>query len=547
MYSRVLHVINVTPMAMNSIRNIILLYLLFLTGAQTSAQSIKGEVSYVTDSHVYLKWSPTQGLEVSDSLKLDETYFPVIAKSSVSLVLERRNHPFEVGELISFEWTVLPEKTAAAATSVEDLLNEVNPVQVVEDEDLDNETSKYSNSTMLRLSSTALSNFASNSAYMIRTSERGYLSSSWSKGTTQHILDFRGTLRQYQYSKGTDMRTNLYQASYLFKTKGYEAQLGRFMPRFAGALGAVDGGRISWKGPAQFHAIAGFRPNYFDHSLQLDQPLIGGFLSTPRGLGKGHWNATAGWVTYYAPDSVGVRGVDRSVLYQQLSGQLSDKVSVYAALEWDAFQQLEGKSATWNIQPLATYISVQYAVKKGQRLFFSYDNRAPRIFYRQFDMELEQLLFDLGTQQGFRTRYSARLNPKINLGISATYRKQSTSAEPFILYNAYLRTNKFILPGHIYASWTHSRNSSFSTQIAQVNYQNKWGDLGSWKIYSRYLHYQYPGSTFIRSDRIYFGGQLTFQWNALSANLRSEISYRDEVLYPTIITGITYRFKSKQK
>lgn len=530
---------------------LLLLFLCF--AAKSQAQVQHGEVTYVSAAHLYVQWEDADAFVGADSLLIDGTPHFIVARSTRSVVVEKGAQEFAVGALLTIAPVGVPVPSAPESTEPTDgsALDQgaldANTAAEATEPETEKKREKPSNSLRGRVGTSLLANLDGGTS-MLRTSHRLDLGADLQTGALAQSVDLRGTLRQYTTSKDSYWRRNIFQASYSLEGKNVEAQLGRFVPKFAGAMGAMDGMRMSYNGPVALHVLGGFRPNYQTYGFQLDQPMYGVFASTPRVLGGIKLYATMGWANYLATDISGTRGTDRSMLYQQVSLQLAPKVQWFTSLEWDLFKQPENSSAQWGLFPTAVYSSLRFKTGSKHQWFVSYDNRAPRIFYRQFDAELEQLLFDLGTQQGARARYLYAPNKYVRLSSSLTYRKQSTATQGFFLMNASLRVqNDAPSPVSVLLNFTSSQNSSYSVQIVQASVQQNTAKYGEIKAYSRYLHYGYTGATVQASDRMYVGAQWGSQWHGIAASLKTEASFRNGAFLPTIFADLTYRFKTAHR
>lgn len=547
-------VTNATQTAMINWRTLLFLILSLSSASELYAQSQQGKVTYVTQSHYYIRLEGVEVPSALDSLQVGDLWVKVVAQNGAALVVEQGTLQLSAGDEVA---VVFPSVEVSAPTeSLVDQTDEVfletpvmeqevlNPAELTQREEL---KAWQSTEARGRLTTDFYGTQGSGNQ-MARTSQRASFQGNTSLAYGRLSVEALGTQRQY-FSKGLwEHRRNIYQASVALETRDLQVSLGRQIPRNAGSLGAFDGVSATYSKGLSVQFIAGYRPDFVDFSTRTDQPLWGAFVSTPSSFGRMKLRGTAGLATYYGTDTASVLGVDRAMLFGQWSAQLTERVDWYSAVELDTYAKPEGQAVQRVLRPTGVYTSLNIRMTDRDRLFVSYDTRAPRIFYQQFDNELEQLLFDLGTQQGVRLRYSRRHNERLFLGAMATYRKQSTQTDGFILMNAYARMKQpFGAPGSLYAGLTYSQNASFNTAVGQLNYRQNFGKANSWMLYSRYLHYAYPGATVAASDRFYAGGQLLVQWADWQGVVRLESSIREGAVLPGIQAGITYRFKKNSK
>lgn len=542
MFSRVMRVTNVTPMAMNrGMRTSILFFAILLTKIGFAQQA---EVSYQSSSHLYLKVDDGARFDV-DSLEIDGHWLPVIATSSRSVVVEKKELDFETGAIFTVR---LPEVEGADLTPElpldQEAVNEEVQVNVSGDPLAEVEKKEVSQHFRARLGSDYYANWANGDA-MQRTAQR--FSLSYDRGHPdrgQFTWNSRGIARQYLSDGNT--RWNMYELSGSYEQNALKATLGRQVPRFAASLGSIDGMTLTAKTPLQLHAIAGYRPNYQNFGLQMDQPVFGVFVSNPVPWSKRKVTSSLGWATFMGTDASGAKGIDRQLIYSQWSIVWNQKLSLHSSFELDTYQKFDGGNVERKIVPTGVFASLNYRLSKNARLFLSYDNRAPRIFYQQFDAELEQLLFNLGIQQGYRLRYSHRVNQHLRLSLSGTVRSQSTSPSAFSMLSIQAR---YRLPiskmGSFYAQFSTSSAPSYTTQISLIQYRNTWGEHGNYRIYLRQLHYGYEGAAIATSDRIYFGAETSRRFADLEAFTRLELSSRNGQIYPGVQIGMNYRIRKK--
>ena len=521
--------------------------ILFLAGTIHSAgQSIEAVISYQTSQHFYLKVNQASALEV-DSVFLQEQWLTVVAASSQSLVVEKKSISLLNGASISF----LPSsKTPSSVPQVPEVtLTEALEVPMTPESEVSTVLApvKFKSEYRGKIGYDFYSAWDTDRNPLLRSAQRWGLSSGVVAGNHQLNASIRGTARQYYAKPSSDLRWNIYEATLVYQNPLGVLQVGRQVPRYASSLGSLDGISVSVKLPLLLHFITGYRPDYQSFGMNTNQDMYGVFISTPKPLGKRNVYGSVGVASFYGLSDQGVRGMDRRLLYQQISANLSNKLSWFSSMEWDTYIHPEGQAPESVLKLTGLYASLNYQSSKRGRFFASFDNRSPRIFYQQFDHELEQLLFDLGIQTGFRLRYSHRVSSSLNLSSGVTYRKQSTSDTPFgsILFS--LRWKPwFTKQGHLTLNGTASSNSNYSTQIAQIQYSDRHSSGLYWQTYARYLHYQYPGASVSQSDRLYLGMQGSKTWKAVELFVRLEGSIRNNQWYPGVHCGVNYLFTPRK-
>lgn len=536
---KALLVTNAIRMGMNKLVTFLLILFCAVSTA-VKGQSEHAILTYQSAQHLYLKMNV--GTQTLDSLQVNGSWLKVIATSSSSVVVENRGLDLENGTTIS----ILRPTITPAEPVEEETFNEVVAV-TTEVEPVSAEIKKVTakREYRARIGSDYYASFGDGSS-MQRLAER------FSVHLNQYSEDFglsvssRGISRQYLDQGSTSNRWNLYELQSRLEYKKTALQLGRSVPRYAASLGALDGLTATVNLPLRLHVFSGYRPDYKSFGIDRSAGMFGVFVETPKPLGTMNFTSSLGWSSMNGVDSQGIKGIDRQLIYHQMSLEFTKRLSLYHALEIDTYQKLDGSVAETIFRPTGWYTSLNFRATDKTRFFLSYDTRAPRVFFQQFDAELEQLLFNLGIQQGLRLRYNQRLNSVMSLGAQLTWRSQSNTATPFVMGSANVRiASPFSTYGSFYGSVSVANNSSYSTQVVQMQYRDQWNERLRYRTYLRYLNYDYPGSSQAQSARFYSGVEASRTWKSIEGFTRIEASVRNASLYPGIQLGLTYRIKSQ--
>lgn len=532
-------VTNVIQMGMNRLA-ILLLIGFCAVSATVKGQSEPAVLTYQSAQHLYLKMKI--GTEGIDSLQVNGMWLKVVAVSSTSVVLENQGLNIENGTTVS----ILRPQIAAEEPIEEETFNEPVSVTTVV-EPISAEVPKVSakREYRARIGSDYYASFGDGSS-MQRMAERFSINFSQRREEIGISVSSRGISRQYLDQGSTNTSWNLYELNSTFEYKKTTLQLGRSVPRYAASLGALDGLTTTVNLPLRLHVFSGYRPDYKSFGIDRSAGMFGVFVETPKPLGTMNFTSSLGWSSMNGVDSQGIKGIDRQLIYHQMSLEFTKRLSLYHALEIDTYQKLDGSVAEAIFRPTGWYTSLNFRATEKTRFFLSYDTRSPRVFFQQFDAELEQLLFNLGIQQGLRLRYNQRLTSAISLGAQLTWRSQSNAATPFLMGSANLRiASPFSTHGSFYGSISVANNSSYSTQVVQMQYRDHWNERLRYRTYLRYLNYDYPGSSQAQSARVYSGVEASRTWKSIEAFTRIEASVRNARWYPGIQLGLTYRIKSQ--
>lgn len=540
MFLRVPHVINAIPTAMNRILSALIFFILFSFGLR--AQNGQVEVSYITTQHVYLKLG---GLEQRpDSVQINKVWLKVVATSSQSIVLENKGLQLSKGVMVDFAFPQREPEHIAKEPLKDAIANEQVEVEVAVEDVLKPASIKGKHALRGRFTTDYFGSFSPDQS-VHRFAQRMNVYASQEKGAHGYSFSTRGIAREYINGSGTPLRWNLYEMNARYKHALGEVLLGRSVPRFAASFGAIDGVAVTVHMPVNIHVLAGYRPDFQTFGLDLGSGMQGVFLSMPAPKGSMNFKSSLGWANMMGTDASGNKGIDRQIIYQQMSMQLLKNVTWYSSLELDTYSPaLSGTS----LKATGIYASLNYKLSKAGNLYLSYDSRGPRVFYQQFDAALEQALFDMGIQQGYRVRYSHRFGARTFVGVNGTIRSQSTSTTPFSMMGVSLRYRiPSVTNAHISAQFSTSKNASYGTRIGQIQYRTVLGKQGYYRAYARYLGYRYAGSVPAQSDRVYLGGELAKSIKGLEFFTRTELSFRAQQVYPGVQAGLTYRFNTKKK
>ncbi len=429
---------------MNKIHSLIFfLVLLFTTGIGTSmlkAQNQitkplrKGEVTYVSAKHVYLRFDSTKNLHIGDTVFIGspEKLIPalvIVNKSSISTVCD-----LLPGRKVVKKQAVLARQTNTAAILMKD---KSNIVRKEKQKTTTPSTSKKIAETEIKVKGKSTTDYRKRQRIRGRISAASYSSlyGDRMRNRLRYTFSLRGenikqkplsvdiytSLRQPLYTKADSNSTRLkfkemlriYRLGMSYNTDKWSISGGRIMDRRVSNIGAIDGLLAGRRfGNWEAGGVIGLRPDYRDYSFNPGRLQFGGYIgyTKDRTSGRG-----------YAQSILGVfeqrqhNRTDRRFLYLQHSGTLTPKINLYGSMEIDLFQRVKGVAQnTFNLTNV--FVNVSYRISRKFSISTGYDNRRQILYYETYRDYIDSLL-ERETRQGMRLRVQYR--PIRRLSISA--------------------------------------------------------------------------------------------------------------------------------
>jgi hypothetical protein len=416
---------------------------------------LTGEVSYVTSSNVYVKFSSTAQIEPGDTLYVqnnEKSWQPgltVTNKSSISCVcvpfpgqafakgdqvLARISE--KVSELIQKQDTTEDKKQVTALKEPE---NEKRS-KVPERKEWEEVKAHQVTGRISASSYTRLKDFETISEPQLRYTFS--LQGQQLQGSDIHFesyLSFRHQLNHWEeVNRYFNQAFKVYNLSASLVKPKYTVTMGRKVNRSISNIGAADGLQFNYRlKNLTLGSVLGTRPDISDYGLNLSLPQVGVFVEHADNSESGQIRTTLGFFEQRSG-----RNTDRRFLYIQHSNSRIPNLYLFGSMELDLYKKLENV-ASGDFRLTSLYASARYRFNRQYSIYLSYDNRQNVIYYETFKSSIDQLI-EQETRQGFRLRFVARPFRLVSIGLSGTYRYQKNNLKP--TSNAHLYVNFSRLP-----------------------------------------------------------------------------------------------------
>lgn len=441
---------------MDAVRLVVaLIAIYFLCPFEMNGQQyepLDGNVSYVSNTHVYAKFQNTSSIEIGDTLSILAEgkwvkSLVVKQKSSTSCVTVNLGTSLvSVGTKVQF----YPKKKIHNDTVVEVPLNTIDTIapnaiillDTLSQDDVTPSISKrQTTSGRITLSTNASLNPGDEENYQrIRAAF-----SLNTKNIHASPLSF-STYVTYRHRFGIDQsETQFYDDFKILSlvlqyapTDKYSLSLGRKTNPYVTNIGSIDGlqGDVVL-GKNIIGAFIGSRPDFNDFTFNPKLPQLGVYLARNHGKTKG-----AAYTTIAIAEQQNDFKTDRRFVYFQHNNALIKQINFFISTEFDLFTNIHGEQSQ---KPIFTslYTSIRYKARRNLSFSGSYDNRRNIIYYESYQNYIDQLLAQ-ETRQGFRLQMSYSPFRRVSLNTSVFYRYQGTNSDPTKNYIAYLNLNQIL-------------------------------------------------------------------------------------------------------
>lgn len=508
----------------------------------TRAQVIVGEVSYQSAQNYYVRFSSTEQLAEGDTLFQDnlasEPCLLVLKKSSLSVVAQNIGDcQLQKGSKLyaQIEDIQAPEESPEISESLKTVSSASKQDSLSLVRALDPQIRRGGKRGLFR----ARLSYDNANVYRIddfRGSTRNNLRSSvtWDSLAGKNLrfesyFNAQHFLRSYE-SSADPYRLNFYNLALVYgQGADYQIVLGRRINRRISSLGAIDGLQYEAKlGHWKFGAIAGSRPDFGNFALNLNLMQYGGYVAYDYRFKSSQFQSTVGIV-----QQMNNGGIDRRYLYTQNSWSYRS-LFLFGSAELDLYQNFDTATASNNLKLSSLYLSMRYRISSKLNLFVSYDSRQQIIFFEQFDSEIELLLSEQGTRQGFRTRLNYRPSKSTNLGIAYNLRQATNPDEGAQNYSAYISQRLPWVGGYLSYRFNLNQNYFLASEINSLRYSRYFANNKLYtSVYYRYLSYLYPNREIVIDPVMYMGMDLSYRFaNDWSLGLLGEynLNYQQDLI-----------------
>jgi hypothetical protein len=518
--------------------------------AQDTNHTLIGKVTFVTSKNAYVKFDNTSVINIGDTLQAPNKQKCLIVtnKSSNSVVCLKLNDcQISKDDKISYVYEVeLKRKVLESEDIQENIGISFNDsIQAIEKSKKTNYVEKITG----RLSAASYSDLSKtrddNHRLMTRFSlEANHINNS--KFSVETYLNYRQNI----YPKDTSStlsksQLNIFNLALKYDIDStFSVTLGRKINYKISSLGAIDGLQVEkFFGKSYVGALAGFRPDVFNFSMNTNLLQYGGYVGQLTDNEDFVSQTTLGFA-----EQKNNNEIDRRFTYFQHSSTIFKKFNLFSTLELDLYNKVND-SVKDNIRVTNLYVSGRYRFNSALNVALSYDSRKRIIYYKTYETDIEQLLDEDIARQGFRARLNIKPFKYVFSGFSYSKRFQSDNQNKSDNIYGYVSLSKLPIDGRL--SFTYNMNTSnyLQSNIASVRYSREfWDSRLSTDIYYRFVNYKYTTNV-PDFNQHYLGAYVSYYIDrSFTFSLSGEVSqYENERNYRINAQIIKRFFRSKKK
>lgn len=486
--------------------------------AQTQADLISGQVSFVSSKNVYVKFPSTKNIQIGDTLFLKSTneYNPALIvtnKSSSSCVCTPLSDiKFALGQIIVSNRIQAISKAAERET-----LHEEGPVYKLEETIATRKDSIKKKQDVFR----GRISLASYSNYSESTQKPAYRFNYTFSLSGNHVNNSKLSFDSYisfrhRTNEWYKVQENINNALKIY-TLALQYSFNKSMDLFAGrrvnyriaSMGAIDGIQFEKRfNHIILGSVLGSRPDLYDYSLNL-KLLEYGAYAAHQITGKNGLNIEN---TVALINQMSSGNTDRRFIHVQHVSTLFKNLSIFGSTEMDIYKKLNNQgSNTFRLTNL--YITARYRFSRKFNISGSYDARNNVIYYETYKNDIDRLLEE-ETRQGFRLQLNYQIWRYISLGCSGNLRMQQSGKNESKNFNAYLNYSRIPLL---------NASLNLNTSLLQTSYLNSNVSGASLskdfykgrfytELYVRFIRYQYNSFEYNFNQKI-VGASISYRFN----------------------------------
>ncbi len=522
-----------------------------LYGQETN-DPLLGKVSYVTSRNIYVKFENTSTIEIGDTLfnlvNGNETpCLLVTQKSSTSCVCSVLNEC-----VISKDHEIIFKKIIPPVLEQSVDKNPGTEPTLV----LPTETTsifkpvlkpKYQEHIRGRISAASYSQINPESIARHRMMYRFSLNASHinnSKFSFESYINYRQNLMSK--SDASSIQTNFLRVYNLAFTYQADSTLsflvGRKINRRVSSLGAIDGLQTEkYFGNFYTGLIVGFRPDIIEYDFNPNLLEYGAYIGLVSKKEKAYSQSTLGLL-----EQKNNHRTDRRYAYFQHSSTLNNKLNLFSSFEIDLFNHANA-ATLGDLRLTNLYISARYKFSRKLNISVAYDSRKRILFYETLKTEIERLLDNDETRQGFRARINLRPFKLVNVGLSIGKRFQSDRQNKSDNINGYLSLSRVpLIKGRFSFNFNLNSSNYLESKIVSFRYGRElFKHKVNADVYYRHVDYNFYNAE-SQSIQHYYGGSVSYRINKnWRFHLLGEIVGKDQQQNYRMNTKLTKRFGKK--
>ena len=469
---------------------------------QVVSISQTGNVSFVTSSNVYVKFSSTKSIVVGDTLLSDNSPCLVVTnKSSSSVVCERVGDcGVKKGDSVVFKSFEVPKNLTIEKANLDTIAKKESVVK------------RFTEKVDGRISVSSNSNISSIRDNSHRVMYRGALQA---KNINGSKFSFETNFNYNQYFNQSDSGLtkkrdflNVYNLALRYDVdSSLSVTVGRKINSRMSSIGSTDGLHVEKNfGNMYSGVIVGFRPDVYDYSFNSNLFQYGGYVGFLTRNKKYYSQTTLGFIEHYHTGKL-----DRRYGFFQHSGRLGRKLTLYSSVELDFYNKSDTITTS---SPRLTnlYVSASYAINKKIRVNASYGARKRVIFHESYPSLIQEIIENDETRQGIKVHLHVRPVRNISAGVSYSLRFQNNSLNKSNNINVYFNYNNLPkIGGRIRVNYNLNSSNYFGTNVISIRHSRYFFKQKLvTDFYYRYLNYNYLNNDLNRSQS-YLGTDLSYR------------------------------------
>ncbi len=520
-----------------------LIFIFFLAGflSAQNGEFIKGEVTYLSSRHIYIKFDSTEGFSGGDTLFYSDNGKMIAAlviryKSSSSVAAENISQTnFSPGSVIyAKETKKTEEKVTGKEAEKKKESREYIPVNRKKREEK-NIRGKFSLNSYSFQSNLPGDKGTQRWKYRFSLSADKLYTPKLSFDSYM-IFRYRTTeWEEVSKNPGDALKIYSFNLGYRISDK-VRISAGRKINRKISNLGAYDGLDAEYHtGNNYFGIVAGSRPDFTNYGYNIKLFQYGLYYARKDSLSSGPMENSVSVV-----NQTNNFNTDRRFIYFQHTNYLIPDIFMFVSGELDLYKRENGVEKN-SLSFTGSYISLRYS-ERPLSITLSYDARKNVIYYETYKSFADSLL-DTSLRQGFRTRINYRLTRKMNIGITGGFRSKEGDAESSKNYGAffsysyipYLRGSASVSINSLNTPWIDGIIAGIRLS-KEINFI-----LGSLTLNYRNVNYQYSRSDYTLKQNIISIDLNSGILSALNLFISYEGIFEEKITYTRFYTGVNYR------
>jgi hypothetical protein len=521
---------------------------------QVNTENRQGTVSFISSSHVYVKFKSTDSISVGDTLyrSSNGNLIPALeikslsSTSCVCAIISTAG--FAVGDTlyakINFTLTK-PVKSADEERTKENTPAETAATTITS-ASTENGLKQRINGSITACSYSDFSNtIADNSQRFRYTLSLDARNISNSKFSVESYISFRHKIGEWDEVKNDIFSAlKIYNLAILYNpTRTMQISLGRKINPRISNIGAMDGLQVEKTfGKFGMGGLVGSRPDYSDYSFNFDLLQFGAYISHQH-TGKNTYTESS----LAFMQQMNHSKTDRRFLYFQHSNNLVKNLYFLATFEVDLYELTQDSlnqdvpRSTFDLT--GVFLSLRYRLTKKLTLSGSYDARKNVMYYETYKTYVDRIL-ETEMRQGFRFQANYGITSNLYFGLQMGYRFLQSDPKPSRNFGGFLTYNR--VPGL-------KVSATLSATYLETNYldgkqfgMNLSRDFAKGKIQTslgyRYGKYQLPENQIDITQHI---GEMSLSWlflKKMSISMNYEGTFEQQDRYNRLYAQIRVRF-----